>query len=38
MRIRFALLVALIFSVTPIVPSGAADRGDRFPHVICDSK
>ena len=38
MRIRFALLVALIFSVTPIVPSGAADRGDRFALVIGNSK
>ena len=38
MRIRFALLVALMFSVTPIVPSGAADRGDRFALVIGNSK
>jgi hypothetical protein len=38
MRIRLALLVTLIFSVTPIVPSGAADRGDRFALVIGNSK
>src|SRR4051812_17931673 len=38
MRIRFALLVALMLSVTPIVPSGAADRGDRFALVIGNSK
>src|SRR6202050_4532313 len=34
MRIRLALLATLIFAVTPIVPSGAADRGDRFALVI----
>jgi Flp pilus assembly protein TadD len=38
MRIRFALLVTLILSVTPIVPSLAADRGDRFALVIGNSK
>src|SRR3954449_12184202 len=38
MRIRFALLAALMLSVTPIVPSGAADRGDRFALVIGNSK
>src|SRR5665811_816704 len=38
MRIRLALLVTLILSVTPIVPSGAADRGDRFALVIGNSK
>jgi lipoprotein NlpI len=38
MRIRFALLLTLIVSVTPIVPSGAADRGDRFALVIGNSK
>src|SRR5438067_7738433 len=38
MRIRFALLVALMFSVSPIGPSGAADRGDRFALVIGNSK
>src|SRR3954447_16718825 len=38
MRIRFALLVALMLSVTPIVPSGAADRGARFALVIGNSK
>jgi Caspase domain/Tetratricopeptide repeat len=38
MRIRFALLVTLILSVTPIVPSFAADRGDRFALVIGNSK
>ncbi|HKH00231.1 MAG TPA: caspase family protein [Bradyrhizobium sp.] len=37
MRIRLALLVALIFSATPIV-SGAADRGDRFALVIGNAK
>ena len=38
MRIRLALLVTLIFSVTPIVPSAAADRGDRFALVIGNAK
>jgi Flp pilus assembly protein TadD len=38
MRIRLALLVTLILSVTPIVPSFAADRGDRFALVIGNSK
>ncbi len=38
MRIRLALLVTLIWSVTPIVPSFAADRGDRFALVIGNSK
>jgi hypothetical protein len=37
MRIRLALLVALIFSATLIV-SGAADRGDRFALVIGNAK
>jgi hypothetical protein len=38
MRIRLALLATLIFWVTPIVPSVAADRGDRFALVIGNSK
>jgi hypothetical protein len=38
MRIFFALLVTLIVSVAPIVPSGAADRGDRIALVIGNSK
>src|SRR6202035_2621450 len=38
MRIRLALLVTLIFAVAPIVPSAAADRGDRFALVIGNSK
>src|ERR1035441_1268421 len=39
MRIRLALLVILILSVTPIVPSAAADNGaDRFALVIGNSK
>ncbi len=38
MRIRLALLVTLIVAVTPIVPSGAADRGDRVALVIGNSK
>src|ERR1700736_6675343 len=38
MRIRLALLLTLILSVTPIVPSDAADRGDRFALVIGNSK
>jgi cytochrome c-type biogenesis protein CcmH/NrfG len=37
MRIRLALLVAVILSATPIV-SGAADRGDRFALVIGNAK
>src|SRR5438309_6302001 len=38
MRFRLALLLALIVSFVPIVPSGAADRGDRFALVIGNSK
>src|ERR1019366_5256996 len=39
MRIRLALLVILILSVTPTVPSAAADnRADRFALVIGNSK
>ncbi len=38
MKIPFALLVALLVSVTPIVPSAAADRGDRIALVIGNSK
>jgi caspase domain-containing protein/tetratricopeptide repeat protein len=38
MRTRLALLATLIFWVTPIVPSVAADRGDRFALVIGNSK
>jgi hypothetical protein len=38
MRIRLVLLLTLIVSVTPIVPSGAADHGDRFALVIGNSK
>ena len=38
MRIFFALLVTLILSLTPFVPSGAADRGDRIALVIGNSK
>jgi Tfp pilus assembly protein PilF len=38
MRIRLALLLTLIFSVTPVAPSLAADRGDRFALVIGNSK
>src|ERR1700732_1832731 len=38
MRIRLALLVSLIVSVTPIVPSLAADRGDRFALVLGNAK
>jgi hypothetical protein len=38
MRIFFAFLVTLILSLAPIVPSGAADRGDRFALVIGNSK
>ncbi len=38
MRIRLALLVTLIIAVAPIVPSLAADRGDRFALVVGNSK
>ncbi len=38
MRIFFALLVTSILSLAPIVPSGAADRGDRVALVIGNSK
>jgi len=38
MKILFALLVTLLLSVTPIVPSAAADRGDRIALVIGNSK
>lgn len=38
MRIPLALLMTLMLSVTPIVPSAAADRGDRFALVIGNSK
>jgi tetratricopeptide (TPR) repeat protein len=38
MRIRLALLATLIFWLTPMVPSAAADRGDRFALVIGNSK
>jgi hypothetical protein len=38
MKILFALLVALLVSVTPTVPSAAADRGDRIALVIGNSK
>src|SRR3981081_4045254 len=38
MRIRLALLATVILSVTPIEPSRAADRGDRFALVIGNSK
>ncbi|HEV7634208.1 MAG TPA: caspase family protein, partial [Bradyrhizobium sp.] len=38
MRLHLALLVTLVLSVTPIVPSTAADRGDRFALVIGNSK
>jgi Flp pilus assembly protein TadD len=38
MRIRLALLVTVILSVTPLVPSLAADRGERFALVIGNSK
>jgi hypothetical protein len=37
-RIRLALLLTLIVSVAPMVPSLAADRGDRFALVIGNSK
>ena len=36
--IRLALLLTLIVSVAPMVPSLAADRGDRFALVIGNSK
>jgi hypothetical protein len=38
MRIRLALLATLIFWLTPMLPSAAADRGDRFALVIGNSK
>jgi hypothetical protein len=38
MRIRLALLLAFMVSVTPVASSGAADRGDRFALVIGNSK
>ena len=38
MRILFALLVTLILSVAPIMPSVAADRGDRIALVIGNAK
>ena len=38
MRIRLALLVTVMLTVTPILPSDAADRGDRFALVIGNSK
>jgi lipoprotein NlpI len=38
MRIPFVLLVILLLSVTPIVPSAAADRGDRVALVIGNAK
>ena len=38
MRVFFALLVTSILSLTPIVPSGAADRGDRIALVIGNAK
>jgi hypothetical protein len=38
MKILFALFVTLLVSVTPIVPSAAADRGDRIALVIGNSK
>jgi hypothetical protein len=38
MKILISLLVALLVSVTPIVPSAAADRGDRIALVIGNSK
>ena len=38
MKILFALLVTLLLSFTPIVPSAAADRGDRIALVIGNSK
>src|ERR1700688_1267586 len=38
MKILFALFVTLLVSVTPIVPSAAADPGDRIALVIGNSK
>jgi hypothetical protein len=38
MRIRLALLATLIFWLSPMVPSVAADRGDRFALVIGNAK
>src|SRR4051794_33586421 len=38
MRIRLALLVAVFLLATPILPSGAADRGERFALVIGNAK
>ena len=38
MRIRLVLLVTLMVAVAPIVPSLAADRGDRFALVVGNSK
>jgi hypothetical protein len=38
MKIPFVLLVTLLVSVTPTVPSAAADRGDRIALVIGNSK
>src|SRR5215212_6047851 len=38
MRIRLALLVAVSLLATPILPSGAADRGERFALVIGNAK
>jgi hypothetical protein len=38
MKILFSLLVTLVLSVTPTVPSAAADRGDRIALVIGNSK
>jgi len=38
MRVFFALLVTVILSLAPIMPSGAAERGDRIALVIGNSK
>ena len=38
MRIFFALLVTLVFSLAPVMPSAAADRGDRIALVIGNAK
>ena len=38
MRIRLALLLGLMVLATPMAPSAAADRGDRFALVIGNSK
>ena len=38
MRIFFALLVTSVLSLAPIVPSDAADRGDRIALVIGNAK